>query len=111
MATLPLQDRTNTAGGSRKSAIVVVEGADEKDIPSPFPFPPHYPPAIEVGLKLKNLQPLQQAHFYTRIANVMLLYKRYPTKGDYENVAREIGIKYPFLKSPLDPVVSSKIHK
>lgn len=111
MATLPLQDCTNTHTVSKpvqESAVVVVEGAEDKDIPSPFPFPLHYPPAIEVGLKLKNLQPLQQASFYTRIANVMLLYKRYPTKVDFENVAREIGMKYPFLKSPLDPVVSTK---
>ena len=47
VATLTLQDRTNTAGRSQKSAIVVMEGADDKDIPSPFPFPPHYPAAIE----------------------------------------------------------------
>ncbi len=37
---------------------------------------------------------------------MMLFYKRYPTKGDYENVAQEIAGKYPFLKSPLDPAVS-----
>ena len=109
MATSPLQDSTNkcaVSGPVQESAIVVVEGAEDKDIPSSFPFPPHYPPAIEVGLKLKELQPLQQANFYTRIANMMLLYKRYPTKTDFENVAREVGVKYPFLKSPLDPVVS-----
>lgn len=109
MVTSPLQDSTNkctVSGPVQESAIVVVEGAEDKDIPSPFPFPLHYPPAIEVGLKLKDLQPPQQANFYTRIANVMLLYKRYPTKTDFETVAREVGVKYPFLKSPLDPVVS-----
>ena len=109
MATSPLQDVTNkcpVSGPVHESAIVVVEGAEDKDIPSPFPFPPHYSPAIEVGLKLKDLQPLQQANFYTRIANVMVLYKRYPTKTEFENVARKVGVRYPFLKSPLDPVVS-----
>ncbi len=58
VATLPLQDSTNTVSGPQESVIMVVEGAEDRDIPSPFPFPPHYPPAIEVGLKLKNLQPL-----------------------------------------------------
>ena len=110
MPTSPLKEGTNTASGPQESAIVVVEGGEDRDIPSPFPFPPHYPAAIELGLKLKSLQPSQQANFYTRIANVMLLYKRYPTRGDYENVAREIARKYPFLKSPLDPVVSCKKH-
>ncbi len=58
VATLPLQDSTNTVSGPQESVIMVVEGAEDRDIPSPFPFPPHYPAAIEVGLKLKNLQPL-----------------------------------------------------
>ena len=70
---------------------MVVEGGEDRDIPSPFPFPPLYPVAIELGLKLKSFQPPQQANFYTRIANVMLLCKPYPTRGDYENAAREIA--------------------
>ena len=85
---------------------MVVEGSAEQDIPSPFPFPPHYTLDIELGLKLKQLQPRQQAKLITRIANVMLLYKRYPTKLDYENVARDLVAKYPFLKSPINPYVS-----
>ena len=30
----------------------------------------------------------------------MLLYKRYPTSADYENVAHTIISKYPFMQSP-----------
>ena len=84
----------------------MVEGTEDKDIPSPFPFPPHYTSDIELGLKLKQLQPKQQASLITRIAHVMLLYKRYPSKDDYSNVAEELVAKYSFLKSPLDPTIS-----
>ena len=52
------------------SAVMIVEGGEDREIPIPFPFTPHYTVAIEVGLRLKYLQPLQQAQFYTRIANV-----------------------------------------
>ena len=46
MVTTPLQDSTNKCTVSvpvQESAIVIVEGAEVKDIPSPFPFPLHYP--------------------------------------------------------------------
>ena len=36
----------------------------------------------------------------------MLLYKRYPSKDDFSNVAAEVVKKYSFLKSPIDPTVS-----
>ena len=63
MATSPLEDSTNAANRSQELTIVVAEGAEDKDILSPFPFPLHYPAVIEVGLKLKDFQPLQPAHF------------------------------------------------
>ena len=85
---------------------MIVEGSEDVPIPSPFPFPPHYRSDIELGLKLKKLSPNQQAKFITRIANVMLLYKRYPSKDDFSNVAAEVVKKYSFLKSPIDPTVS-----
>lgn len=101
---------TNKESGEKSSGlvepVVMVEGSADLDIPDPFPFPPHYPPDIELGLQLKQLQPKQLAKFITRIANVMLLYKRYPTRNDYQSVARQVVSKYPFLKSPLDPTVS-----
>lgn len=101
-ARTALTDTTNS-----ESVIVVhVEGSEDQDIPSPFPFPRHYSSEIELGLQLKQLQPKQQGKLITRVAHVMLLYKRYPSKRDYENVARELIAKYPFLKSPIDPYVS-----
>lgn len=83
--------------------VVTVFGEEENEIPSPFPFPKHYTPDIELGLQLKNLQPKMLAKLCTRFANVMLMYKRYPSKKDYEHVAQQIVQKYPFLASPLDP--------
>lgn len=92
-----------------QSVVIVVEGSEEKDIPSPFPFPTHFTNDIELGLTLKKLHPNQQSKLCTRIAHVMLLYKQYPTKVEFENVARELIAKYPFLKSPVDPYVSQRL--
>ena len=48
---------------------------------------------------MQTFQPKQLAKLFTRVANVMLMYKRYPTKRDYEQVARQTVEKYPFLAS------------
>ena len=47
------------------------------------------------------------AKFYTRIAGVMAIYKRYPKREDYDRVARGIVRKYPFMRSPISGHVSS----
>ena len=80
-----------------------VTGEEETDLPKPFPFPKHYIPQIELGLQMKSLPPKLLAKLCTRIANVMLMYKRYPNRQDYERVASELVNKYPFISSPLDP--------
>jgi len=46
------------------------------------------------------------AKFYTRIANVMAMYKEYPDHADYDRVSREIVRRYPFLKNPINGHVS-----
>ena len=99
----PVKDTTST---NPSSAVIVLDGGDETDIPDPFPFPPHYNPELELALKLKCLQPKQFAKFVTWIANVMFLYKRYPTRRKYERVGQQVIKKYPFLSSPMDPYVS-----
>ena len=38
--------------------------------------------------------------FLSSIASAMFAYKRYPDKDDFQNVARSIVSKYPFLKPP-----------
>ena len=87
--------------------IVTVEGSEDGDIPSPFPFPSHYQSDIELGLKLQKMTPLTLSKFLTRIANVMFMYKRYPKRSDFESVANEIVDRYPFMKSLLSRMVSS----
>ena len=99
----PLKDTTSN---NPPSAVIVLDGGDDADIPDPFPFPPHYNPELELGLKLKSLQPKQFAKFMSRIANVMFLYKRYPTRREYERVGQQVIKEYPFLSSPMDPYVS-----
>ena len=100
----PLKDTTSN---NPPSAVIVLDGGDDADIPDPFPFPPHYNPELELGLiKLKSLQPKQFAKFMSRIANVMFLYIRYPTRREYERVGQQVIKEYPFLSSPMDPYVS-----
>ena len=38
--------------------------------------------------------------FLSSVASAMLVFKRYPTKEDYVNVARSIIEKYDFMSSP-----------
>jgi len=46
------------------------------------------------------------AKFYTRIVNVMAMFKIYPRHADYDNVSRAIVEKYPILKNPINGHVS-----
>ena len=104
-----MRDITNGSGSEVADTLktsIVVDGEDDMNIPDPFPFPPHYQPDIELGLKLQVLQPNQVAKFITRIANVMFLYKRYPRRSEYERVAQQVVKKYSFLESPVHPYVS-----
>ena len=93
----------------QESAVIIVEGGEYRDVPIPFLFPPHYTAAIEVGLRLKYLQSLQQAQFLYKNSKCNAAIQALSTKADYLSVAREIVQKYPFLKSPLDPIVSEHI--
>ena len=88
------------------SAVIVIKGQEDTDIPDPFPFPNHYRSDIEAGLTLQSMPPLAMAKFLTRIASVMLLYKRCPSDEDYERVASEIVARYPFMLSPIEGTVS-----
>ena len=102
-----MRDATNS-GCNQASPVITIEGQEDVNIPYPFPFPSHYRSDIEMGLKLKVMSPLTFAKFLTRIANVMFLYKRYPKKADFENVAEQIVTHYPFMISPLERAVSIK---
>ena len=83
-------------------AVITVDGEDDQQIPNPFPFPKHYTPDIEIGLQTNNLPPKLQAKLYTRIANVMFMYTKRPKTAEFQEVAKQIVHKYPFLVSPLD---------
>ena len=62
--------------GRSEETVIVVDGQEEKDFPDPFPFPLHYQPEIELGLKIGRLEPKLHAKLVTRVANAMFLYKR-----------------------------------
>ena len=86
--------------------VITVEGSEDRPIPQNFPFPAHYTADIELALKVKQVQSRQIAKLVTRIAHVMFDYKRYPTRKEYERVAKQLVDKYPFLASPFDRDVS-----
>ena len=97
---------STVADANAPKTTIIVDREDDTDISDPFPFPTHYQPDIELGIKLRALQPNQVVKFITRIANVMFLYKRYPKKCEYERVAQQVVKKYSFLESPVHPYVS-----
>lgn len=55
---------------------------------------------------LEKMNPIVTPKLYTKISGIMAVYKRYPTKMDYERVAKELVGKYPFLSCPLSGHVS-----
>ena len=98
-----LRDKTNC-----DQDIVIIDAADDDEIPNPFPFPKHFNPQIEIGIQAKKLSSHQQSKFVTAIANVMYTYKRKPNKDDYDRVARQCVEKYPFIASPISYHVRRK---
>lgn len=103
--------------------MIILSSDDDQEIPDPFPFPKTYGTNIDVGLItgmenniinpvlypptiIGKMCPSITAKFYTKITNVMSMYKRYPKRYDYDRIARAIVDKYPFLRCPLSGHVS-----
>ena len=73
---------------------------DTFPLTDPFELPKHYRPGVEAALKSGNMTLETNKSFLSTIAASMFTYKKYPTADDYNNVARVIIQKYPFMKSP-----------
>ena len=69
-------------------------------LPDPFPLPKRYKPEVEKALKAKQMSNKARSDFLSSIASAILSFKMYPTREDYNCVARSIVREYPFLKAP-----------
>ena len=69
-------------------------------LPDPFPLPKRYRQEVEKGLKAKEMSNKVRSHFLSSVAAAILSYKLYPSREDYNCVARTIVQEYPFLKAP-----------
>ena len=73
---------------------------DEIPLPDPFPLPKNYKASIEVALKSGQMALETKRQFLSSVAAAMFAFKQYPSKDDFQNVARCIITKYSFLKPP-----------
>ena len=81
--------------------------ADKVPLPDPYPLPKNYTPDVMTALKLGKLTTQTEKAFYSAVAASMFERKIYPSSDDYNNVARSICAKYPFMKaSGTKPYVS-----
>ena len=84
---------------SRKRFVPVKSEDDNTPLPSPFPLPKHYRSDVELALHTGKMIKDSMSAFLSSVASAMLVFKRYPTKEDYVNVARSIIEKYDFMSS------------
>ena len=94
-----LQSMTEIPAKKRKLAVCKKE-EDKVPLPDPFHLPKHFGTDVEVALATQKITQSARKSFISKVASSMLFYKRYPTSADYENVARTIISKYPFMRSP-----------
>ena len=85
--------------GPSKNKVMKTDG-DLVPLPDPFPLPKRYRQEVEKGLKAKEMSNRVRSHFLSSVASAVLSYKLYPSREDYNCVARTIVKEYPFLKAP-----------
>ena len=73
---------------------------DNIPLPDPFELPKNFRPDVASALASGKMTLETNRFFLSTVAGAMFTHKRYPTSDDYMNVARAIGTKYPFMKSP-----------
>ena len=78
----------------------------DNELPTRFPFPPHYNPILEAALKARDMESDHWAKFITAVCDVLFEYKTFPRAADYESVAKQCVERYPFLSNPLTVWVS-----
>ncbi|XP_019855171.1 PREDICTED: uncharacterized protein LOC109584053 [Amphimedon queenslandica] len=74
------------------------EEKQEGPLPDPFPFPKNFSSEVELALSSQKMTKETTSAFLSQIASAMFFYKRKPTKEEYTRVAKDILLKYPFMK-------------
>jgi hypothetical protein len=73
--------------------------ADDKDFDYPYPLPTNFTDDVEVDLARKTMTSRTTATFLTAVAHSMFAKKRYPSRVDFQVVARTVVTTYPFMQS------------
>ncbi len=71
----------------------------EKALPQPFPLPNNHSKIVMEGLSNDHLIGRARSKFVSEIATSIMFYKNYPSLKEYNDVAKQITIQYPQLKS------------
>uniref|UniRef100_A0A1X7T5M6 PB1 domain-containing protein n=1 Tax=Amphimedon queenslandica TaxID=400682 RepID=A0A1X7T5M6_AMPQE len=103
METSSIIDGTSSASPGVSSSIkkkITKTDDDKIPLPDPFPLPKRYRPEVEKALKAKQMSNKTRSDFLSSVASAILSFKLYPTREDYNCVARSIVKEYPFLKAP-----------
>ena len=103
METSSIIDGTSSASPGVSSSIkkkITKTDDDKIPLPDPFPLPKRYRPEVEKALKAKQMSNKTRSDFLSSVASAILSFKMYPTREDYNCVARSIVKEYPFLKAP-----------
>lgn len=68
-----------------------------KSLPQPFHIPEKFPECVEEQLVDGNLTAKARKRFMLTVANAVFKYTTYPSKMEYDHVAKQIVEKYPFM--------------
>ena len=77
----------------------VTQRKQESPLPTPFPLPKNFPPAVALALEEKKLTGKTRAKFVTALANAVFIHKSYPTSRELDDVARAAAKEWDFLGS------------
>ena len=66
-------------------------------LPRPFQLPKHYPKFVKQELSTGILSGKARTRLIFTVANAMFEYTHYPTREEYDHVARQIVRKYEFM--------------
>ena len=94
-------ERSTFSTPVRKKRMLIKTEDDAKPLPDPFILPKHFRHDVEVALKNGKMNKETMSAFLSAIASAMLVFKRYPLRDDYVNVARSVIKQYPFMASPI----------
>ena len=66
-------------------------------IPWPFPLPTQFPQFVSKELSTGNLSAISRSRLIFTVASAVFKYASYPTREEYDHVARQIVKKYKFM--------------